>query len=162
MKFINLATLLQQNQGVLFADYTPGNIGHLRVFGGRNRPESIDYVSADFGVPVPLLPDEFDCWTAFIMDHMTKGVEAPIDTECWGRNGRFDEKEMFVLLDKNDVQLLLKQITLSLAVGYSEPPASFEKKIVSFEKGMTVTELKAIVKDWPEKNASVNQLKLVH
>lgn len=118
MKFINLATLLQQNQGVLFADYTPGSIGHLRVFGGRNSPESIDYVSADFGVPVPLLPDEHDCWMTFIMDHMTKGAEAPVDIECWGRNGRFDTEEVFVLLDKNDVMLLLKQITTSLREGY--------------------------------------------
>lgn len=168
MKIIDLETLLKQPDGVIFADYIDcGDVGTLRVFGGRQQASSTDYTSAEFSAAWPHLPDGVNTWQMFWMEKMESGAEALIDVECWGRDGSFDEDAMFVLLDKNDVLSLLQRITKSLtnayditaeelaAVGVSavaKPDPWVVPALMFCADGISVADLKRWIAQWPETN----------
>lgn len=157
MKIIDSNTLLDQKHGVIFAEYNSPNVGKLQVFGGVYGMGSTDFVSAEFGAGFPHLPAGKNDWLAFWMDSMEKGAEALIDVECYGRSGSTEQQ--FVLLDKEDVLALLSRITKSLTEAYgvegmvvAPVPKAFPPPCKEFKNGMSVKELKELVKDWPEVN----------
>jgi hypothetical protein len=117
VKIIDRNTLLQQPQGVIFADYRTCDIGHLSVFGGKDGER--DFIRVPLSAYYVDLPESADGdWMAYWIDHMEKGAEAKPDFECWGRDGLPDDDGKFVLLDREDVLLLFQRVTKSLQEAY--------------------------------------------
>jgi len=114
MKIINRKEFLDLPPGVVFAKYEPC------VFSGLAIKES-SYVSqegyaGDFVVQG--LGVEVEC--ANSDDYVTqcnkaeKGEDVPLDFDCAGRDGLFENEQLFAVLSKEDVQKLIHRLQETL------------------------------------------------
>lgn len=118
MKIVNLQTLLEQPNGVLFAKYESIIVGPLCIFGGR-WSDNDDFTYAEINPYTIALPEGVNSWTDYWLGHMETGGEARPDFECWGRDGCFEPKQQFILLDATDVGVLFNTIAKSLREAYA-------------------------------------------
>lgn len=114
MKIVNRETFLTLPAGTVFAKYTPCSFGDVQM--------KADTCGADF-VCNSLIP-MFEGWSdsdSFlrVCDAMEAGESSPpFDYDSYGRDGFFDQDQLFAVFERRDLEALISQLQACLADGY--------------------------------------------
>jgi len=116
VKIVDLKTFLDMPEGTIFAKYQPSCFEGLQIMGGRSGERDFIYM--------PLGDVWFegcdDSGAYFdMLDAMEAGVSSPpIDYEMYGRDALFEEKQLFAVWEKRDVEALIGVLTDALGKAY--------------------------------------------
>ena len=98
MRIIGLDEFLAMPSGTLFAKYDPMAFGSLQIKGDN------DFTHPDFSAKELLW---VDCdSTGDMVDKLMageKGAPVKLDFDAYGRDGMFDRKQLFAVLEKDDI-----------------------------------------------------------
>ena len=120
MRIVNRSTFLAMPSGTVYAKYSPC------IFGGL----AIKYDSTNYGdwIDLPLSADQFD-WNSSgdfsdKCDAMAeRGASFPLTLEGTSRDGLFDADQMFIVLDRADVETLIAKLRDAAAPPAVQSPA---------------------------------------
>lgn len=110
MKIVDRKTFLDLPPGTVYAKYKPCVFGGLAI-----KEESMvfaDGYSGDFvkqGLGVEIECGGSDEWIIQI-EKAEKGEEVPLDFYCAGRDGLFEQDQLFAIFSKKDVKDLIKRL----------------------------------------------------
>ena len=114
MKIIDRKTFLEMPPGIIYAKYEPCNFGGLNIKWEsmiHANDYSGDFVCQGLGVEVKCDDsDEFESQCS----KAEKGEEIDLDFECAGRDGLFEKDQLFAILSKKDVELLINRLQETL------------------------------------------------
>lgn len=121
MKIVDRKTFLAMPAGTVFAKYQPVIFGELTIKGHSVGPEPVDYYEQrlievdanDLGGMV----DRLD------LSQQT-GYSVPLDFYCSGRDGLFDEDQLFAVFEPHDVEALILRLQQALRDSTSPAPVT--------------------------------------
>lgn len=105
MKIIDRKTFLAMPEGTLFAKYEPCNFGDLQIKG--------DSLHNDFFTQELSGAIEHNNGMDFsdkLFDAAANGTSLPVDLQCQGRDGLFDDDQLFAVWEAKDVEQLIERI----------------------------------------------------
>lgn len=109
MRIVNRETFLAMPAGTIFAKYTPHIFGELGI-----KEETIgqDFVVQDLS---PWFGDSSEAhWDT--LERVAKGEESPpLEFDFAGRDGLFDQEQLFAVLGREDVKALIARLQLALS-----------------------------------------------
>jgi hypothetical protein len=117
MRIVNRKTFLSMPEGTLFSKYEPQITDGFGIKGNtlwhQGRP--IDFREQDLLMPV-------DCMSSDeLMDILDKGERDgdsfAVNLDCQGRDGCFDEDQLFLVWDRADVEKLIGRLQAALGGG---------------------------------------------
>lgn len=117
MKIVDRKTFLAMPAGTLFSKYEPCVFGALEIkgdtlencgdFGVQQIADAIEcYDSGDFGLKCTM---------------MENGISVGLDLDCQGRDGLFDENQLFAVWEPKDVEALIERLSDALCTATSLP-----------------------------------------
>ena len=105
MKIVNLKTFLEMPENTLFCKYTPSFFDFPSIFLGRCGEIDFFYDSLDW-VESSGSSERWD-----ILDKSAGyGTSFKMDYNCTGRDGCFEEQQLFCIYEKEDVQELIERL----------------------------------------------------
>lgn len=108
MKIINLAEFRAMPEGTVFCKYEPCNFGELQI---KGETWESDFISASL-TGVIESDGSSDMFDKLLQYEKTK-ESFPLDIEYYGRDGLFEENQLFAVYEKKDIaQLVNKLMTL--------------------------------------------------
>jgi len=110
MRIIDRKTFLEQPPGTVYAKYEPCFFGPLLIKG--------DSLPNDFGYQQ--IADAIDCtgsgdFADKLFFAQENGESIPMDFDCQGRDGLFDDDQLFAVFDRVDVEQLIARLKDALA-----------------------------------------------
>lgn len=105
MKIVDRKTFLAMPAGTLFAKYEPCNFGDLQIKG--------DSIHNDFFTQELSSSIECDNGIDFsdkLFDAAANGTSLPVDLQCQGRDGLFEEYQLFAVWEPTDVENLITRL----------------------------------------------------
>jgi len=112
MKIVNRKDFLQMPANTLFSKFSPDNFGPLSIkVCDSNDGWHNDFVVQDIEGAIQCEgSDDFSnkC------DLMVKGEEVAMDFECAGRDGLFNNDQLFAVWSKDDVKMLIDRLNKCL------------------------------------------------
>ncbi len=147
MKIVNLEEFRKLPAGTIYAKYEPC------VFDGLDSKG--DTLEVDFlydgligNIEHDSSEDMFDkC------QRMEKGESIGLDFDCTGRDGLFEESQLFAIYEKGDIEKLIGKLNRCLKSAYSEPPKAEEKPKLK-EKILNASNVQKI--QWDESNLIIH------
>jgi hypothetical protein len=123
MKIVNRETFLAMPEGTIYYKYEPDTYTDLAIKGESLKSLAgtgfIDFFERDFlGFPPLLFLGERD---SDLQALVKSGESLPMDFEIEGRDGLYDEHQLFAVLEKQDVMNMLWTIQEALVKGYCPP-----------------------------------------
>lgn len=120
MKIINRTEFLSLPEGTVFAKYSPCTSGPLSIKGETWGPDflctQLDVTSSDL-IDCESSEDWRDKW-----ESMENGGEVPIaDEVCCNRDGFYDEDQLFVILNPDDVLKLTRLLAATIGCRVAVP-----------------------------------------
>ena len=110
MRIINLEEFRKMPEGTIYCKYTPCCFSDLEIFGGDCG--GIDFVSASLTgwVESEGSNEMFD-----ILERAEKtGESFKLDTECYGRDGLYEDKQLFAIYENEDILQLIETLKKGL------------------------------------------------
>lgn len=111
MKLVNKKEFLKMHEGTVYfekvKDKSACHFGHLLIKGETLPPD--DYYETDLISPDLCPNGNSEIYESF--NKLDKGETLNIDFNYGGRNGFYDDTDMYYVLDKDDVKSLLDVIT---------------------------------------------------
>jgi len=105
MKIIGRAAFLELPPGTLYSKYSPCMFGAMEIKG--------ETLSNDFyvqSISDAVACDSSDQFSEILEDARNTGSSFNMDFECEGRDGFFDQDELFAIWEHNDVQSLIQRL----------------------------------------------------
>ena len=119
MKIVDRKTFLSYPADTLFSKYEPCKFGSMMIKGDTLNHERTEFKAPDAGLTdfqVQQIEDAVlaDSTGVFdILEHCKEtGESFDIDLDCWGRDGLYEQHQLFVVWEKEDVQKLMNRLTL--------------------------------------------------
>jgi len=111
MKIITRKQLMESPAGTLFSYYEPCIFRGLYIKDSEPNDGSTDFVvSSLIGAVSHDNSDEY----VEILERMESGESLPVDFEFTGREGLFDDEQLFSIYEKQDVEILIKRLQNTL------------------------------------------------
>ena len=107
MKIVNRETFLKMPPNTVYTEYEQCTFGELMIKGEtweyndflEQRVLEVESDSGDFGELVDILEAA-----------EKEGKSFNLDLQCEGRNGLFDDNQLFAIFEKQDVEMLIEQL----------------------------------------------------
>jgi hypothetical protein len=111
MKIVDRQTFLAMPAETVFSKYTPSMFEGLNVKGDTIYSEgrAIDFFYQDIGADAIEVRDSGE-WGAKLDLSEQTGCELAMDFECQGRDGCFDDDQLFAVFSKADVAALMERL----------------------------------------------------
>jgi len=111
MKIVSRKQLVGLPAGTVFSYYEPCVFRGLYIKDSDPEPDYPDFSVSDLIGSVEHSSSEefFKC-----CQEMEKGFSHTVDFEYSGREGLFDDKQLFAIYEKNDVKKLIQRLTETL------------------------------------------------
>lgn len=105
MRIVDRKTFLAMPSGTLFSKYVPCVFENMQIKG--------DSLANDF--LYQQIVDAIDCrdsgeFAALLDDSERDGTSIPMDFDCQGRDGCFDEDQLFAVWERADVNALIERL----------------------------------------------------
>ena len=113
MKLLNRQQFLAQPSGIVFAK-DDADIDTFQIKGN-----TIDENDFNYQPLVSINSDTFEEHHDAVI-HLRSVLEAEADFYNWYRDGSYDEKETFVVLEKHEVRGLIERLEQTLVEGYAD------------------------------------------
>ena len=111
MKIINKDEFLKLPEGTLYCEYEPCFLSSPLIK-GENCGHDDYYESEITDIDFDSTGDMFDKY-----EEMEKeGKSYPLELHCYGRNAMFNDKQLFIIYEKTDVESLINKLTECLEV----------------------------------------------
>lgn len=107
MRIVNRKAFLAMPPGTVYAEGQPFAFGHWEVKGDTCGPN--DWFSADlsaYAIESTGSGDLRDKQEAMLAD----GASFPMDFDCIGRNGIYEDKSIFAILEPDDIRALIARL----------------------------------------------------
>ena len=110
MKIVNLETFRKMPDGTVFCKYSPCSFGDSEMFGGDCG--GIDFISAELTgwVESEGSDDMYD----ILVKAQETGESFKLDTECYGRDGLYENDQLFAIYETEDVVQLIETLRKAL------------------------------------------------
>lgn len=112
MKIVDRKTFLSMPPETVYAKYTPSVFDGLNIKGdtiyGLNG-EAIDWFYQSIGADAIDAHDSA-AWGALLDESQEEGKSLVMDFECQGRDGCFDDDQLFAVFEKADVVALIERL----------------------------------------------------
>jgi len=116
MRIVNHHAFLLLEPGTLFSKVTPNVFDPLQIKGETLWHEGtpIDFSCQD-------IADALDCsgseeFNSLIEDSLKEGRSIPLNFECEGRDGCYDEDQLFAVWEGSDVEALIERLQETLSM----------------------------------------------
>lgn len=114
MKIVDRKTFLAMPAGTVFAKYQPCYFEGLEIKG--------DSLSNDYCFQQIVDALEVHDSGEFgdkLFESQEKGTSVPMDFYCQGRDGGFDDMQLFAVFEKQDVEALIERLRTAVRDGYA-------------------------------------------
>jgi hypothetical protein len=111
MRVLNREDFLAMPAATIFAKGKPWNFGELCQKG--DTLEGVDFIYLDL---CTVESHDSGDWSMRLDDMLEKGRSYPFDDEGFGRDGRFDEDDLFLVFEKPDLLKLRNLIDGAIAI----------------------------------------------
>lgn len=112
MKIINKGEFLKLPEGTLYCEYEPCTVSRPLIK-GESLMVSNDYCESEItDIYFDSTGDMFDKYG----EMEKEGKSYPLELHCYGRNGMFNDKQLFIIYEKIDIELLINKLTECLEV----------------------------------------------
>ena len=105
MRIVDRETFLAMPEGTVFAKYQPSVFEHLSIK-GETIGNDFYYQQIVDAVEAP----NSDRWAALLDESQVSGRELEMDFETQGRDGCFDDDQLFAVFSKQDVAQLIDRL----------------------------------------------------
>lgn len=130
MRIVNRGKFMTLPAGTVFQKFGRGEPGpHLDLTFGpisiKGETTGEDFVVVDYGSPWPADCECSDTWIKRLIEMAEQGADSgPLDFDCGGRDGLFDDGQRFAVWSADDVLGLVKALagTIGLSVGLVPGP----------------------------------------
>ena len=115
MRIVDRATFLRMPEDTVYANYKRCFFGELCI---KGETLDRDFLMQDLVSAVKA----HDCAEFYqsLDDSQENGTDVRFDFECQGRDGMFEEEQMFAVWDDEDVMGLIDRLTECVGVGVEE------------------------------------------
>jgi hypothetical protein len=117
MKIVDRATFLALPAGTVFTKYQPANLGAPAIKG--ETVAGVDFVVQPLD-PWFLGARGSEGYIDILFAMQGGQASPPVDYDCGGRDGLFDQDQLFAVWDRADLEALIARLQRALAEGY--PP----------------------------------------
>jgi hypothetical protein len=107
MMIVDRATFLSMPEDTVYADYKPCIFGPLSI---KGETWGNDFLVQDI-VSAVNSHDEGELYGA-LEDSRISGADVRFDLDCFGRDGMFDDEQLFAVWDAEDVTALIERLKL--------------------------------------------------
>lgn len=104
LKIINREQFLKLPNGVLYAKFEPCVFGDIAI---KEDSSSNGWLYQDL---LELDVNDSGEWTDTLFEAIEKGTSFKLDYDCLGRDGMFDDKQLFAVFEKEDVVMLIERL----------------------------------------------------
>lgn len=106
MRIVNLEELRKQPKGTIYCKYKPCYFSSPKVFGGICGES--DFICAELiGWVKSSGSDEM---YNILHDAEKTGGSFDLDTECFGRDGFFEDKQLYAIYERKDIEQLIETL----------------------------------------------------
>lgn len=105
MKIVNLQTFRTLPSGTIFMKYAPCYFEALSVKGDTLEH---DFVSGEMAAPVDA--NDSGEWADKLFEAAENGTSVGLDFDCYGRDGCFEDKQLFAVYEKEDMEKLIAKL----------------------------------------------------
>ena len=116
MKIVNLQTFLTLPAGTIFMKYVPCYFETLSAK-GDSIPETRDFTYGDMAAPVDA--NDSGEWADRLFDSEANSTSVALDFDCYGRDGCFEDKQLFAVYEKEDMQKLVAKLQECIEAAYT-------------------------------------------
>ena len=114
MKLLNRQQFLAKPSGVVFAKYEPHCFGEWQIKGNTLQYNDFNY--QDFvNINTDLYEEHFEACEDFV-----EKKTANVDFQDWRRDGLYEDKILFAVLEKHEVCGLIARLAQTLVEGYTD------------------------------------------
>lgn len=114
MKIVNLQTFLTLPEGTIFMKYEPCCFEGLRVKG-----ESLPFRAFAYGdMDAPVDANNSDEFADKLFDSEENGTSVPLDFDYYVRDGCFEDKQLFAVYEKEDMEKLITKLQQCIETAY--------------------------------------------
>lgn len=109
MKIIDRATFLSMPEGTVYAKYVPMLFGDLMIKG--------ETIPGDFyfqQIVDAIDSESSNDWADKLIDSQENGTSLAMDFHCEGRDGFYDEDQLFAVFEPRDVRSLIERLQEAL------------------------------------------------
>jgi len=116
MRIVDLETFRKMPEGLVYSKYTPSYFEGLMIKGATWES---DFLYQDLVGNVKNIGD-FDLFDKLGQMRMDSNVGFPLDFNCMGRDGLFEEKQLYAIYEKEDIEGLIKRLQEALRDAFEE------------------------------------------
>lgn len=115
MKIVNLKSFRALPSGTLFLKYEPCVFGELQVKGDT---WEYDFLCGEMAAPIDA--NSSDDYGNKLDDAMENGTSVALDFDCYGRDGCFDDNQLFAVYEKEDMEKLISKLQECMKEAYND------------------------------------------
>ncbi len=114
MKIVNLETFRALPAGTIFLKYEPCCFGELQVKGDTWEH---DFLCGEMAAPIDA--NDTSDFVDKLEDAKTNGTSVTLDFDCYGRDGYFEENQLFAVYEKSDMEKLVAKLQECIEAAYT-------------------------------------------
>lgn len=114
-RVIDLKAFLELPPGVVFAKWNDDEPGPLMIKGSSLDQDDFNYQAIEDAIDI----DEL-CYIDACSKAQEQGTRLKLDFECYGRDGEFQPRQLFLVWGSADVEALISRLTDLVLAGYPE------------------------------------------